>query len=120
MLKLCWVMLAVLVVGKIIGYNCEREPSKEHFLKVWSLLARQFQRKRFLNIFLIESFVKTMSADSAILVGSRGHQIQSSKGTIQRTFYQSLVPTGHAVSEEHILKHFSYWDPMLKLCRLNQ
>ena len=51
MLKLCRVLLAVLVVGGIIGYNCEREPSKEYFLKVWSLLARQFQRKTFLNIF---------------------------------------------------------------------
>ena len=44
-------------------------PPKDHSNKVWFQLAKQFQRTRFLYIFPIGSYVKTMSADSAVLVG---------------------------------------------------
>ena len=43
---------------------------------------------------------------STVLVGGRGHQIQSSKGTNQGPFHQSLVPIGQAVLEKKIFKHF--------------
>ena len=80
MLKICWVMLAVLVAGGIIGYSSEREPSKDHSIKVWSLLARQFQRRRFVNIFPIRSYVKIMSAD----IGSLGWRAGSSDAIRKR------------------------------------
>ena len=49
---------------------------KEDLLRATAKLAKQFQRRRFLNIFQIGSYVKTMSTDSAVLVGGRGLQIQ--------------------------------------------
>ena len=39
-------------------------------------LAKQFQRRRFFNIFPIGSYVKTRSADSVVLVGGQGLRIQ--------------------------------------------
>ena len=74
MLKLCWLMVTSWLAGVIIGYNFEREPSKDHSNKVWSQMAKRFHRRRYFNIFPIGSYVKTMSA---VLVGWRGHRIQS-------------------------------------------
>ena len=59
MLKPCqWSWLA----GGVIGYNSESGSPEDHSITVWSQLAKQFQR-RFLNIFPIRSYDKTMSAD---------------------------------------------------------
>ena len=88
---------AVLVGGGIIRYNSERVPPKEYSNKVWSQLAKQFQRRRILNIFPIGFYVKTMSA---VLVGSL---IQFWKGSPKDHSIQSLVPIGQAVSQEKIL-----------------
>ena len=41
-------------VGGVIGYNSEKGPPKDHSTKVWSQLAKQFQRRRFLKIFFAE------------------------------------------------------------------
>ena len=76
MLKLSRLIRQYWLAGGVRGYNSERGPPKDHSFKVWSQLAKQFQRRRFLNIFPIGSFVKTKSADSAVLVGRRGLQIQ--------------------------------------------
>ena len=81
MLKLSRLIRQSWFVGGIHGYNSERGPPKDHSIKVWSKLAKQFQRRRFLNIFPTGSYVKTKSADSAVLVGGWGPQIQFSKGT---------------------------------------
>ena len=56
------------MAGGVKEHKSERGPPKDHSIKVWSLLPKQFQRKRFLNIFPIGSYVKTMLAD----VGSVG------------------------------------------------
>ena len=61
------------MAGGVIAYNFKRGPPKDYSIKVWSLLAKQFQRRRFLNIFPIGSYVKTMSA---VLVGGWGHWVQ--------------------------------------------
>ena len=93
--------------GRVTRYNSERGPPKDHFIKVWSQLAKQFQR-RFLNIFPIGSYVKTMSAD----VGGLGWRVESSdtilKGDHLRTIPSKFGPNGLAVSEEKIFKHFSH------------
>ena len=66
MLKLCQLMATILVGrwGHLI--NSKRGPPKDFSVKVWSQLAKQFPR-RFLNIFPIGPYVKTMSADSSYL-----------------------------------------------------
>ena len=58
------------------------------------------------NIFLIGSYVKTMSADGGHLGWRAGHQIQFWKGTTQGPYQQSLVPIGQVVSEEKIFNYF--------------
>ena len=73
MLKLCWLIRRFWFSGGVIGYKSERGPPNDHSDKVWSQLAKQFQI--FLSIFLIGSYGKTMSADSAVLVGQRSHWI---------------------------------------------
>jgi hypothetical protein len=45
---------------------------------------------------------------AAILVGSRHHRTQFSKGAIQGLFYQSLVAIGPVVSEEKIFMWISH------------
>ena len=45
---------AVLLLGRVIGYNSKRVSTKDNSIKVWSQLTKQFQR-RFLNIFPIGS-----------------------------------------------------------------
>ena len=44
------------------GYNSEWSQPKNHFTKVWSQLAMQFQTRRFFIVFPIGSYVKTMFA----------------------------------------------------------
>ena len=54
------------LAGGVRGNNSERGPPKDHSIEVWSQLPKQFQRRRFLNIFPIGYYVKTKSADSSL------------------------------------------------------
>ena len=63
-------MVAVLVGCGAIGYNSERGPPKDHFIKK---IGPNWLSRRFLNIFPIGSNVKIMSA---VLVGGQDHWIQ--------------------------------------------
>ena len=81
------------------GYNSERWPPKDHSTKVWSQLAKQFQRRRFFKIFLPNFLFLAMAA---ILVGGRGRRIQFWKGTTQGPSLPSLIQIGPVVSEELI------------------
>ena len=47
---------------RVTGHNFENWPLKDHSCHVCFRLAYWFQRRRFLNIFPIGSYVKTMSA----------------------------------------------------------
>ena len=76
MLKLRGLIRQSWLAGGVHGYNSEKGPPENHSIKVLSQLAKQFQRRRFLNIFPIGPYVKTKSADSAVLVGGRGPWIQ--------------------------------------------
>ena len=78
MLKLSRLIRQSWFAGGVRGYNSESGPPKDHSIKFWSQLAKQFQRK-FLNIFAIGSYVKTKSADLAVLVvgRSRGYNSES-------------------------------------------
>ena len=51
----------------VTGYNFESLPFKDHSCHVCFKLAYWFQRRRFLNIFSIGCYVKTMSADGGHL-----------------------------------------------------
>ena len=106
MLKLCQLIQRSWLAGRVIGYNPERQPPKDHSIKVWSQLARQFQRKRFLNIFPIGSHVKTMSGDSVVLVGGWGRVIQSWKTTTQGQFHQSLSQLAKQFQRRRFLNIF--------------
>ena len=96
------------MAGEVIGYNSERGPPKDHSIKVWSQLAKQFQRRKFLNIFPIGSYVKIMSAD----VGGLGWQVQSLdtilKGDHLRTIPSKFGPNWLSSFREKIFKHFSH------------
>ena len=59
---------------RVIGHNFENLAVMDHPCRVCFKLDYWFQRRRFLNIFTIGSYVKTMSADAAILDGGRGHR----------------------------------------------
>ena len=60
---------------RVTGHNFENLPLKDHPCHVCFKLAYWFQRRRFLNIFPIGSYVKTMYADMvAILDEGRGHK----------------------------------------------
>ena len=65
MLKLqyvCWRWPSWMEV-RVTGHNFENWPLKDHPCHVCFKLAYCFQRRRFLNIFPIGSYVKTMSTD---------------------------------------------------------
>ena len=79
MLKLSRLIRQSWSADGVRGYNSERGPPKDHSIKVWSQLAKQFQR-RFLNIFPIRSYVKTKSANSAVLVAGRVYGYNSERG----------------------------------------
>jgi hypothetical protein len=69
MLKLqyaCWRRPSWMEV-RVTGHNFENWPLKDHPCHVCFKLAYWFQRRRFLNIFPIGSYVKTMSADGGHL-----------------------------------------------------
>ena len=103
MLKLSRLIRQSWLAGGICGYNSERGPPKDHSIEVWSQLAKQFQRSRFLKNFL-PNFL--FLAVAAILVGGRGLRIQLLKGTTQGPSLPSLVQIGSVVSEEKIFKEF--------------
>ena len=52
---------------RVTGHNFENWPLKDHPCHVCFKLAYWFQRRRFLNIFPIGSYVKTMSTDGGHL-----------------------------------------------------
>ena len=52
---------------RVTGHNFENLPLKDHPCHVCFKLAYWFQRRRFLNIFPIGYYVKTMSADGGHL-----------------------------------------------------
>jgi hypothetical protein len=52
---------------RVTGHKFENSPLKDHPCHVCFKLAYWFQRRRFLNIFPIGSYVKTMSADDGPL-----------------------------------------------------
>jgi hypothetical protein len=57
---------------RVTGHNFENWPLKDHPCHVCFKLAYWFQRRRFLNIFPIGSYVKTMSTDGGHLGWSFG------------------------------------------------
>ena len=67
MLKLCPLMAAILNFRSAQKHNFCRGPSNEHSCNVCFELVYWFQRRNFLNIFPIGSYVKTMSADGGHL-----------------------------------------------------
>ena len=67
MLKLCLLMVPSWMEVRVTGHNFENWPLKDHPCHVCFKLAYWFQRRRFLNIFPIGSYVKTMSADGGHL-----------------------------------------------------
>jgi hypothetical protein len=79
-----------------------REPSNDYFIKIFFLLSKWFQTRRFLWEFPIGSYVKLSSAVVAILVGVLKCRTQFWKTTTQESFQHSLVEIGSVVSEEKI------------------
>ena len=76
MLKLqyvCWRWPSWMEV-RVTGHNFENWPLKDHPCHVCFKLAYWFQRRRFLNIFPIGSYVKTISADGGHLGWRSGTQ----------------------------------------------
>ena len=76
MLKLqyvCWRWPSWMEV-RVTGHNFENWPLKDHPCHVCFKLAYWFQRRRFLNIFPIGSYVKTMFADGCHLGWRSGSQ----------------------------------------------
>jgi hypothetical protein len=88
--------------GRTAGHIFGREPSNDYFIKIWFLLSKSFQTRRFLWEFPIGSYVKISSAVAAILVGVLKCRTQIWKRTTQESFQQSLVEIGSVVSEEKI------------------
>ena len=97
MLKLqyvCWRWPSWMEV-RVTGHNFENWPLKDHPCHVCFKLAYWFQRRRFLNIFPIGSYVKTMFADGCHLGWRLGspylHQHQkhkSGRGPSSEHFWQ--------------------------------
>jgi hypothetical protein len=68
----------------------------DHPCHVCFKLAYWFQRRRFLNIFPIGSYVKTMSTDG----GHLGYRTVLTDTILKGSFQQSLVEIGSIVSEK--------------------
>ena len=113
MLKLCRLMAAIFVGGRGHRIQFWRGRPKDYSNKVWSQLARQFQR-RFLNIFPKGSYVKTTSAVGAHLGWREGSSDTILAGDYPRTIQTKFGPDW---PWRRFLNIFPY-GPMLKLCRL--
>ena len=89
-----------------------REPFNDYFIKIYFLLSKWFQTRKFLWEFPIGFYmyiyVKLSSAVVAISVGGLKCRIQFWKGTTQGSFQQSLVEIGSVVSEEKIFFKFHH------------
>ena len=72
-------------MGGVIGYNPERGSPMDLSNKVWSQLAKQFPR-RFLIIYPIGSYDKTLSAD----IGGLGWQMGSSDTILKRNHTRAI------------------------------
>jgi hypothetical protein len=81
---------------RVTKHNFENWPIKDHPCHVCFKLAYSFQRRRFLNIFPIGSYVKTMSLRAAILDGDLGHWYN----------FESWPPKDHSC---HVCFKFTYW-----------
>ena len=110
----CWRWPSWMEV-RVTGHNFENWPLKDHPCHVCFKLAYWFQRKRFLNIFPIGSYVKTMFADGCHLGWRSGSQDIILKVDHLRTIHS------------HVCFKLTYWfqrrrllniGPMLKLCPL--
>ena len=89
MLKLqyvCWRWPSWMEV-RVTGHNFENWPLKDHPCHVCFKLAYWFQRRRFLNIFPIGSYVKTMFADGCHLGWRSGSQDHSSHVCFKLTYW---------------------------------
>ena len=84
--------------GRTTRHNFGRGQSNDYFIKIYFLLSKWFQTRRFLWEFSIGSYVKLSSAVAAILVGV----LKFWKRTTQESFQQSLLEIGSVVSEEKI------------------
>ena len=87
-----------------------REPFNDYFIKIYFLLSKWFQTRKFLWEFPIGFYmyiyVKLSSVVVAISVGGLKCRIQFWKGTTQGSSLQSLVEIGSVVSEENIFFNF--------------
>jgi hypothetical protein len=81
----------------VTGHNFENWPLKDHPCHVCFKLAYWFQRRRFLNIFPIGSYVKTMSADGGHL-GWRSGSLD--------IIFESWPPKDHSC---HVCFKLKYW-----------
>ena len=108
MLKLqyvCWRWSSWMEV-RVTGHNFENWPLKDHPCHVCFKLAYWFQRRRFLNIFPIESYVKTMFADGCHLGWRSGSQDIILKVDHLRTIHPMFALNWLTGSEEKTFKHF--------------
>ena len=106
MLKLCWLVSDVLFGRRGQETYSERRPPEDHSNKVWSQFAKKFQRRGFLNIFPIGSYVKTMSA---VLVGRWSYWIK--KGDHLRTIPSKILSKFDKQFQEintHFLLNFQF------------
>jgi hypothetical protein len=91
---------------RVTGHNFENLPLKDHPCHVCSKLAYWFQRRRFLNISPIGSYVKTMSADGGHLGWRSGSLDIILKVYHLRTIHAMFALKGLLVSEEFFLNIF--------------
>ena len=94
---------------RFTGHNFETWPLRDHPCHVCFKLAYWFQWRRFLNIFPIGSYVKTMSAD--------GGRLEWRSGGVTGHNFESWPPKDHSChvcfkltylfQRRRLLKHFS-------------
>jgi hypothetical protein len=99
---------------RVTGHNFENLPHKDHPCHVCVKLAYWFQRRKFLNIFPIGSYVKTMSADGGHLGWRSGSMDMNLKVYHLRTIHAMFALNWLTGFRGKKIKHFSQ-SPMLKL-----
>jgi hypothetical protein len=85
---------------RVTRHNFENWPLKDHPCHVCFKLTYWFQRRRFLNIFPIGSYVKTMSTDGGHLGWTSGSLDIILKVDHLRTIHAMFALNGLLVSEE--------------------
>ena len=99
MLERCRLIQWFWLAGRVIGYNSERGPPKDHSNKVWSQLANPFLRRRFFKHFFLPNLLFGNGGPLGWLVGSSDTFL---KGTTQGPSLPRLVQIAPVVSEEKI------------------